>query len=233
MKRHMCQQTILWSIPSPRKKIMSTRLSGHKRTASGSLRGEAARVIVLDTHRLRAALAELQRVAEGEKVGKYAVCKLQLRMARELVVAASSLLDFLARVVELEELAAAAQDDIVPRLGRMIDECDFLLVDTGDPIAWQPNPARDAQTLDLLTHAIAAMSAVLAVIFHPQSTHLRAPERRGIMLACRTLFEAADDLLRAATEEGEGVGWDDVMGGFMAGAVARCEDRVLAEYEDE
>ena len=119
----------------------------------------------------------------------------------------------------------------MPRLGRMLDDCDLLMVDTGDAVAWQPNPARDAKTLDLLTHAIAAMSAVLAIIFHPHSTHLRAPERRDIMLACRTLFEAADDLLRAATEEGEGVGWDDdVMGGFMAGAVAKCGDRVLDEY---
>ena len=203
---------------------MFAQLSGHKRTASGSIRDverkPCGKVILLDTQGMRKALEEIRRAAEGRPVGKYTICHLQLRLAKELVVSATNLLDFLSLVVELEELSTNATLDTIPRLTRLIDDCQLLIVDTNDTALWQPNPARDAKTLDLLTQSISA-------IFHPHRTALRTQDRHCIMLACRTLFEAADDLLRAAEEEGVG---DEGVGVFVGSAVGKCEGQTLVEY---
>lgn len=210
---------------------MFAQLSGHKRTASGSIRDVERRpcgkVILLDTQGMRKALEELRHAAEGRPVGKYTLCHLQLQLAKELVVSATSLLDFLSLVVELDELSTHATLDTIPRLTRLIDDCQLLIVDTNDAAPWQPNPARDAKTLDLLTQSISATSAAISAIFNPRQTVLSRQDRHGIMLACRALFEAADDLLRAAEEEGVG---DEGVGAFVAGAVGRCEGQTLGEY---
>ena len=168
-------------------------MSGRATEIRDAERKEWSRIAVLDFQKL----SELAASVKEENP------RMQLKTAKEMVLTAGKLLDFLLG----ENLRVNAK--ILPRVDELIEaaeekvQCfkstsDALLIVGGGGI--------------IIDEALKAMATLIETVFK-DNRWLGAQEHRDVMNACRLLFSAARVLLSAQ---------DNDLDGWMEEAVSRC-----------
>jgi hypothetical protein len=164
--------------------------------------------------------------------GRFTVWHIQLKLSKEMVLAACSLLGFLDLETDLEELKHDAPLDIVPKIDAMIDECQDAIVDNTDEERWKPIAARDEKTKKVLTKVADQMTKVFSKIF-ASKRELKIDDRYEIMYMCCALFDAADDLVKSTSFDCDCLELDSELEGLFEDAVSKCDDQTLDAYLDE
>ena len=142
------------------------------------------------------------------------------------------MLCFLDQVNDLEELAIDALKDIVPPIDFMIDECQDAIVDATPPEEkWDLVESRDAKTNQILDKVVEWMGKVVKMVFRSKRW-IKTEERYEIMHLCCALFEAADDLVKSATYDGDFLELDSELEALLEDAICKCDDQSLDEYLD-
>jgi hypothetical protein len=167
----------------------------------------------------------------AQDISAYAMWHLQLKLSKECVLISSSMLVFLDLVTDLEELAVDAPKEIIPQIDSLIDECQDAIVDEQEDGKWKTVDARDSKTKQVLDKAVECMGKVVEMVFKSKRW-IKTDERYEIMHLCCALFEAADDLVKSATYDGDFLELDSELEAMLEDAVCKCDDQTLDEYLD-
>ena len=212
-------------------------LVGRKRAPSVKFqdaeRKKCSKVVHPDTQKLIGLVASFKE-AMGGSIGGFEMWMLQLKLCKEMVLAASGLLDFLGEVTDLEELGMDAKADIIPFIDSMIEECQDLILNAKDEPgeAWKAVASRDAKTNLHLDKVLDSMNQAVAMVFRSKRC-IKAEERFDLLKASCALFEAVDDLLKSVTYEGEFLELDTELEALVEEAISKCDDQGLDGYLDE
>ena len=218
------------------RKNRETRV-GKKRPSAVPLqdadRSKCSKLVHPGTQRLTGLISSFKEAGVGGSIGRFEMWMLQLKLCKEMVLISAGLLEFLEEVMELEELAMDTKTDIVPFIDSMIEECQDLILDAEDRPGglWRAVADHDDKTNQYLDKVLDSMKAAVTMVFCSKCW-IRTEERFHLLTACCRLFEAADDLLKSATYDGEFLELDAELEHLMEDAISKCDDQGLDGYED-
>lgn len=212
--------------------------SNKKRSPSGikfkdEERRKCSKLVVPEMHKLSGLIAEFKEKihTDTSTTDLFTMCHLQLKLSKELVFEACSMLGFIDLVPDLEELAHDAPGEIVPLIDELIDECQDAILD-GQDEKWTADAARDEKTLAMLDKVIQRMGAVVGMVFKSKRW-IKAEERFDILHLCCALFEAAEDLVKsAAAGASDFLEYDQELESLLEEAICKCDDQPMDEYLD-
>ena len=212
-------------------------LVGRKRAKSVQFqdaeRRKCSKLVSPDTIKLTNLIASFTEKSAGGSIGSFEMWMLQLQLCKEMVLVASSLLQFLQEVMELEELASDAKTDIIPFIDSMIEECQDLIIDAESRPGgvWEAVAARDEATKRFLDKVLDSMAKVVTMVFSSKRW-IKTEERFSLLNACCSLFEATEDLLNSVTYCGEFLEFDTELEALIGDAISKCDDQGLDGYLD-
>ncbi len=197
---------------------------------SDTERRMCSKLVLPDTQKLLGLVSTFKQAASGG-VGQYTMWHLQLKLSKELVLTACSMLGFIDLVSELEELAVDTPKDMIPLIDTLINECQDTLVEMEEEeVQWAPDDVRDAKTRSVLDKATNAMHEAIQMVLRSKRW-IKTDERFDILRASCALFDAADDLVKSATSTGV-LERDNDLEALLEEAVSKCDDQTLDEYLD-
>ena len=220
--------------PSFKSRIEHETTAGKKRRCKTTSfkdteRRQCSKRVLPDTQKLLGLVSAFKEKVASSSTHQFTMWHLQLKLSKEMVLMACSLLGFIDLVADLEELAADTPKDMLPLIDALIDECQDALVDTEEE-QWVPDDSRDTKTRSMVEKAAEAMVKTVSMVFKSKSW-IKADERFDILHACCALFEATDDLVKSATSTGV-LELDSVLEALLEDAVSRCDDQTMDEYLD-
>ncbi len=223
--------------PSFKDRKAQETLVGRKRAKSVKFqdaeRRKCSKLVSPDTMKLTKLIASVMEKSAGGSIGSFEMWMLQLQLCKEMVLVASSLLQFLEQVMELEELASDAKTDIIPFIDSMIEECQDLIIDAESRPGgvWEAVAARDEATKRFLDKVLDSMAKVVTMVFSSKRW-IKTEERFSLLNACCSLFEATEDLLNSVTYCGEFLELDTELEALIGDAISKCDDQGLDGYLD-
>ena len=193
-------------------------------------RKKCSKLVHPDTQKLMAMISSFKATCTASDTKTFEMWLLQLKLSKEMVLIAAGLLEFLDEITELEELGMDSKTDIIPPIDSMIEECQDLILDSENQ-PWKAVAERDVKTNLFLDAVLSAMNKALAMVFRSKKW-IKTEERFDLLYACRCLFEAADDLLKSVTYDGDFLELDSELEAFMEDAICKCDDQHLDGYLD-
>jgi nicotinic acid mononucleotide adenylyltransferase len=207
---------------------------GKKRCKSQKIvsfeRKQCSKIAVNDTKKLMALVVAFKEASCSGTIGSFSMWHTQLKLSKEMVLVAGSMLQFLDNVSELDELAWDVKETVIPSIDIMIDNCQDLFLVTKTPEEnWKPMAEREEQTVKLLDKMIDSVQKVLGMVFQSKKA-LKAEDRYIILNACCHLFNAVDDTLKSVTSDTIYLEINEELEGILEEAVSKCDDQTLDEY---
>ena len=193
-------------------------------------RKKCSKLVHPDTQKLMAMISSFKATCTASDTKTFDMWLLQLKLSKEMVLIAAGLLEFLDEITELEELGMDSKTDIIPPIDSMIEECQDLILDSENQ-PWKAVAERDVKTNLFLDAVLSAMKKAVAMVFRSKKW-IKTEERFDLLYACRCLFEAADDLLKSVTYDGDFLELDSELEALMEDAICKCDDQHLDGYLD-
>ena len=201
-------------------------------------RRKCARVATVDFERLVYSIARLQdamRPMPKDQVKTLLprLWKADLETAKEMVLIAQSLLQFLELNDELEELSKDVDREILPRIEEMLDVCVRIEELDDTQVRKEGDVPRIAHQLKTVRYC---MKEVIDMVFKDTTSWLKTPERYQLLNACQVLFTASREVVTYVVESKSCLADPkdlEALDHYMEQAIACCEDTELDDYEFE
>ena len=229
---HVQHQVLAMSSFKSRKQQESSMKLGKAIKFKDAERRKCSKLVIPHRQKIAGLVGAFKEKSSTQGIGNFTMWHLQLKISKEFIRISCSMLCFLDQVNDLEELAIDALKDIVPPIDFMIDECQDAIVDATPPEEkWDLVESRDAKTNQILDKVVEWMGKVVKMVFRSKRW-IKTEERYEIMHLCCALFEAADDLVKSATYDGDFLELDSELEALLEDAICKCDDQSLDEYLD-
>ena len=179
-------------------------------------------------------VGDFKEATSGKSTGSLMMWNLQLKLSKEMGLVSLGFLNYLDEVTALEELSTDIETEVIPYFDDMIEDLQDLIVREGEnDEQWKLVETRDAITTQRINQVIVDIEKIKATVF--TSKRIDVDERFNIMHACRSLFEAIQDLVKSVNCE-KGIfimEYGDELEAMLEDAIGKCDDQSLDEYMED